>query len=92
MLPCDGVYPLEEQWRIFGVGTGTPESKNPDAAFLGFRKSRHERRPRPEGVFAERGSVGSHRILLDSADRIGSPPVGPASVPVHPLRPGDPTR
>jgi hypothetical protein len=43
---CD-VYFLEEQWRQFWVESGRPELKNPDAAFIGFCKSRYERKPNP---------------------------------------------
>ena len=38
-------------WRsnggAFWVESGKPELKNPDAAFIGFCKSRHERKPVP---------------------------------------------
>jgi hypothetical protein len=37
----------EEQWRSFWLESGKPELKNPDAAFIGFCKSRHSRNPNP---------------------------------------------
>jgi hypothetical protein len=43
---CD-VYFLEQQWRQFWVESGKPELKNPDAAFIGFCKSRHDRKANP---------------------------------------------
>ena len=33
--------------RSFWYESGQPELKNPDAAFLGFCKSRHNRKPNP---------------------------------------------
>jgi plasmid replication initiation protein len=47
VAPGYDVYYLEEQWRAFWLESGKPELKNPDAAFIGFCKSRHERKPNP---------------------------------------------
>jgi hypothetical protein len=47
LAPGYDVYYLEEQWRSFWVESGLPELKNADAAFLGFCKSRHARKPTP---------------------------------------------
>lgn len=47
VAPGYDVYALEEQWRSFWVESGKPELRNPDAAFIGFCKSRHERKPVP---------------------------------------------
>jgi plasmid replication initiation protein len=47
VAPGYDVYYLESQWRAFWVESGKPELKNPDAAFIGFCKSRHERKPTP---------------------------------------------
>src|SRR5262249_47341703 len=43
VAPGFDVYYLEEEWRKFWVDSGKPELKNPDAAFIGFCKSRYER-------------------------------------------------
>lgn len=45
VAPGYDVYFLEEQWRMFWLESGKPELKNPDAAFIGFCKSRHSRSP-----------------------------------------------
>jgi hypothetical protein len=45
VAPGYDVYYLEEQWRSFWLESGKPELKNPDAAFIGFCKSRHSRAP-----------------------------------------------
>ncbi|WP_152053068.1 replication initiator protein A [Tautonia marina] len=45
VAPGYDVYLLEEQWRSFWVESGQPELKNPDAAFLGFCRSRYNRKP-----------------------------------------------
>jgi hypothetical protein len=45
VAPGYDVYYLEEQWRSFWLESGKPELKNPDAAFIGFCKSRHNRAP-----------------------------------------------
>jgi len=47
VAPGHDVYYLEEQWRSFWLESGKPELKNPDAAFIGFCKSRHSRKPNP---------------------------------------------
>jgi hypothetical protein len=45
VAPGYDVYHLEEQWRLFWLDSGKPELKSPDAAFIGFCKSRHSRAP-----------------------------------------------
>ncbi len=45
VAPGYDVYHLEEQWRSFWLESGKPELKSPDAAFIGFCKSRHARAP-----------------------------------------------
>jgi hypothetical protein len=47
VAPGYDVYYLEEQWRSFWLESGKPELKNPDAAFIGFCKSRHSKKPNP---------------------------------------------
>jgi plasmid replication initiation protein len=47
VAPGYDVYYLEEQWRSFWIESGKPELKNPDAAFIGFCKNRHNKRPNP---------------------------------------------
>jgi hypothetical protein len=47
VAPGYDVYYLEEQWRAFWYDSGQPELKNPDAAFIGFCRSRHTRQPNP---------------------------------------------
>jgi hypothetical protein len=47
VAPGYDVYYLEEQWRAFWYDSGQPELKNPDAAFIGFCRSRHARQPNP---------------------------------------------
>src|SRR5581483_5861760 len=47
VAPGHAVYYLEEQWRSFWLESGKPGLKNPDAAFIGFCKSRHSRKPNP---------------------------------------------
>jgi plasmid replication initiation protein len=47
VAPGYDVYFLEEEWRNFGLESGKPELKNPNAAFIGFCKSRHIRKPNP---------------------------------------------
>ena len=47
VAPGYDVYYLEQEWRAFWVDSGKPELKNPDAAFIGFCKSRHKRQPLP---------------------------------------------
>jgi hypothetical protein len=44
VAPGYDVYYLEEQWRSFWVDSGRPELKNPDAAFIAFCQSRHDRK------------------------------------------------
>ncbi len=45
--PVMTCYYLEKEWQSFWYESGQPELKNPDAAFLGFCRSRHERQPNP---------------------------------------------
>jgi hypothetical protein len=45
VAPGYDVYYLEQEWRNFWVESGKPELKNPDAAFIGFCKARHSRKP-----------------------------------------------
>ena len=45
VAPGYDVYYLEQEWRNFWVETGKPELKNPDAAFIGFCKRRHDKNP-----------------------------------------------
>ncbi len=47
VAPGYDVHWLETEWRSFWVESGRPELKNPDAAFIGFCKSRHARNPNP---------------------------------------------
>jgi hypothetical protein len=47
VAPGYDVYFLEEEWRKFWYESGQPELKDPDAAFLGFCRSRHARKPNP---------------------------------------------
>ena len=47
VAPGYDVYHLEREWQNFWVESGKPELKNPDAAFIGFCKSRHSRNPKP---------------------------------------------
>ncbi len=43
--PGYDVYVLEQEWRKFWEDSESPELQNADAAFIGFCKKRHERRP-----------------------------------------------
>ena len=45
VAPGYDVYQLETEWRSFWLDSGRPELKSPDAAFIGFCKSRHARAP-----------------------------------------------
>jgi len=45
VAPGYDVYYLEQEWRNYWFESGKPELKNPDAAFIGFCKSRHNRKP-----------------------------------------------
>ena len=47
VAPGYDVYFLEKEWQSFWYESGQPELKNPDAAFLGFCRSRHQRKPNP---------------------------------------------
>jgi hypothetical protein len=47
VAPGYDVYNLEIEWRSFWLESGKPELKNPDAAFIGFCKSRYSRKPNP---------------------------------------------
>ncbi len=41
------VYHLEQEWHQFWINQGRPFLKNPDAAFIGFCKNRHSKKPLP---------------------------------------------
>ena len=43
--PGYDVYALEREWQEFWVASGKPEFKSPDAAFIGFCRSRHKMKP-----------------------------------------------
>ncbi len=45
VAPGYDVRNLEYEWREFWLESGKPELKNPDAAFIGFCKKRHEKNP-----------------------------------------------
>jgi hypothetical protein len=47
VAPGYDVYHLEQEWQNYWVESGKPELKNPDAAFIGFCKSRYSKNPRP---------------------------------------------
>lgn len=47
LAPGYDVYFLEKEWQQFWYESGQPELKNPDAAFLGFCRSRAQRQPIP---------------------------------------------
>ncbi|OWK47340.1 RepA [Fimbriiglobus ruber] len=47
VAPGYDVYALEEQWREFWFASGKPDLKSPDAAFIGFCKYRHQKKPSP---------------------------------------------
>ena len=47
VAPGYDVYYLEQQWRDFWVESGQPELRSPDAAFIGFCKARHAKKPNP---------------------------------------------
>ena len=47
VAPGYDIHWLEAEWRTFWVDSGKPELKNPDAAFIGFCKSRYARNPNP---------------------------------------------
>lgn len=47
VAPNYDIYFLEQEWRNFWVDSGKPELVNPGAAFIGFCKKRHERKPIP---------------------------------------------
>lgn len=47
LAPGYDVYFLEKEWQKFWYESGQPELKNPDAAFLGFCRSRGQRKPMP---------------------------------------------
>ena len=44
VAPSYDIYVLEREWQNFWVESGKPELKNPDAAFIGFCKSRYNRK------------------------------------------------
>jgi hypothetical protein len=43
--PGYDIYYLEREWREWWSKTGKPKLENPDAAYLGFCRSRHSRTP-----------------------------------------------
>jgi plasmid replication initiation protein len=47
VAPGYDVHYLEREWQSFWYESGQPELKNPDAAFLGFCRSRYQRQPNP---------------------------------------------
>jgi hypothetical protein len=47
VAPGYDIHYLEQEWRNFWVESGKPELKSPDAAFIGFCKSRYNRNPNP---------------------------------------------
>lgn len=47
VAPGYDVHFLEQEWRNFWFESGQPELTNPDAAFIGFCRSRHARKPNP---------------------------------------------
>jgi plasmid replication initiation protein len=47
IAPGYDVYHLEKEWQRFWYESGQPELKDPDAAFLGFCRSRSQRKPNP---------------------------------------------
>jgi hypothetical protein len=47
VAPGYDVYFLEKEWQNFWYESGQPELRDPDAAFIGFCKSRHQRKPNP---------------------------------------------
>jgi hypothetical protein len=47
VAPRYDVYFLEQEWRRYWIESGQPELKDPDAAFIGFCRNRHEKNPNP---------------------------------------------
>ncbi len=47
VAPGYDIHYLEREWQSFWYESGQPELKNPDAAFLGFCRSRYQRKPNP---------------------------------------------
>ena len=47
VAPNYDIYFLEQEWQSFWVESGKPELKNPDAAFIGFCRNRHNKKPNP---------------------------------------------
>ena len=47
VAPGYDVHYLEQEWRSFWFESGQPELTNPDAAFIGFCRSRYQRQPNP---------------------------------------------
>jgi plasmid replication initiation protein len=47
VAPGYDVHYLEQEWRSFWYESGQPELRDPDAAFIGFCRSRYERKPNP---------------------------------------------
>lgn len=47
VAPTYDIYALEQAWHEFWIDSGKPSFANPDAAFIGFCRSRYERKPNP---------------------------------------------
>ncbi len=47
VAPGYDVHYLEQEWQNFWFESGQPELTNPDAAFIGFCRSRYARKPNP---------------------------------------------
>ena len=47
VAPGYDVHYLEQEWRNFWFESGQPQLTDPDAAFIGFCRSRHARNPNP---------------------------------------------
>lgn len=47
LAPGYDVYYLEREFQTYWYESGQPELKNPDAAFLGFCRRRHQMKPNP---------------------------------------------
>lgn len=47
VAPSYDIYYLEQEWRNWWVESGKPEMRSPDKAFIGFCRSRYQRKPNP---------------------------------------------
>jgi plasmid replication initiation protein len=47
VAPGYDVHYLEQEWQNFWFESGQPELSNPNAAFIGFCRSRYQRKPNP---------------------------------------------